>query len=114
VGKLMREVDPTPILARFAVWDGTNKEEALRFQQLERQRDLLLDSDEALSELIAEHPGLDVQALRSLVRAARREREKNAALPAGREPQRKHYRALFQAVKSLNTVDDSSQELDDE
>ena len=114
VGKLMRDVDPTPILARFAVWDGDSKEEALRFQQLERQRDLLLDSDEALTELIAEHPGLDVQALRSLVRAARRERETNAALPAGRGPQRKHYRALFQALKALDQLNDSNQELDDD
>ena len=42
-----------------------------------------------------------MQHLRAVIRAARKEKQANAALLQGQEPQKKQYRALFQALKAL-------------
>jgi ribosome-associated protein len=70
-------------------------------QRLEILRDRLLADDETLTELLDTFPGLDIQALRAQIRAARKEARENTMLPDGREPMRKHYRALFQTLKKL-------------
>ena len=62
--------------------------------RLEATRDkLLADEESALPELIAAYPQLDRQHLRSLLRQARLEREKN-------KPPRA-YREIFQLLKDL-------------
>lgn len=101
VGKLMRDADAAPILAQLDEWDSGSREHAAHFHSLERWRERLLREDEALTRYIAEHPAADAQHLRALIRAARREAEHNAQRPEGHEPQRKHYRALFQEIKRL-------------
>jgi ribosome-associated protein len=68
-----------------------------------------MTDDQALTDWLAEHPGTDVQALRSLIRAARQEHAKNLALNPGQAPQKKHYRALFQAIKAAMPGPDSSE-----
>jgi ribosome-associated protein len=58
-------------------------------------RDRLIAEDEtALSELIAEHPQVDRQHLRSLVRQARLERETPNKPPRA-------FREIFQLLKEL-------------
>lgn len=99
VGKLMRDADGPTIAAQLDLWENGTREQAAYFHELERWRDRLFADDEALTAFIAAHPGADVQHLRSLIRAARKEAAANAALTEGREPQRKHYRALFQEIK---------------
>ncbi|MBU4611520.1 ribosome-associated protein [Achromobacter sp. GG226] len=99
VGKLMRDADGPAIEAQLDIWENGTREQARYFHELERWRDRLMDDDEALTPFIAAYPNADVQQLRSLIRAARKEAATNAALPDGREAQRKHYRALFQAIK---------------
>lgn len=42
-----------------------------------------------------------MQQLRAVIRAARKEKAANSALLQGQEPQKKHYRALFQTLKTL-------------
>ena len=70
------------------------RREAARLHRLEAWRERLLEEgDEALAELIAEHPDADRQKLRQLVRNARLEREKQRPPHAFRE--------LFRELKAL-------------
>jgi len=73
---------------------------------LESFRDELLSDDQALTDLLSRHPGADVQHLRALIRAGRKELDANKQLRPGQEPQKKHYRALFQALKSLESTEE--------
>ena len=104
VGKLMRNdgVNADAIREQMDVWEHGSREEARSQHRLEALRDLLLRDDDALTELLATCEVPDVQQFRATIRAARKEMKHNEALPAGSEPQRKHYRALFQALKTLN------------
>jgi ribosome-associated protein len=61
--------------------------------RLEALREKLLDHDEALQALIDQHPSIDRQHLRSLIRQARIERD------ASKPP--KAYREIFQLLKGL-------------
>ena len=70
---------------------------------LETLRDELLADDQALTDLLTRHPLVDVQHLRALIRAGRKEVDANKQLRPGQEPQKKHYRALFQALKSIES-----------
>lgn len=101
VGKLMRDADADAIRHQLDVWENGSREEAAAMHQLEAQRDLLLQDDQALTELLAEHPQADVQHLRALIRAGRKEQEANKNLQPGQAPKRKHYRALYQELKTL-------------
>jgi ribosome-associated protein len=98
IGKLMRDVDAAPIRAYLDRLKGNDAQQLAWLQRIERQRDALLASDEAVQALIAEHPDLDIQALRQRVRNARAER---AAIAAGQHKPPKHFRALFQFLKAL-------------
>jgi ribosome-associated protein len=95
IGKLMRrEEDAEPI--RQAVTDSQlgRAKDSLALHEAERWRAELLATDDALTRWAAQHPGSDMQQLRSLVRAAR----KDAAL----EPEKRSgraFRELFQFIK---------------
>ena len=93
IGKLMRDVDPAPIVAKLEAWKGTSHAHVAYQHQLERWRDRLLESDDALTELLAAHPHSDVQHLRTLIRNAHKERE------AQKPP--KHYRELYQVLREI-------------
>ena len=101
VGKLMRDVNVEPIQQMLAAWEGDSAEQIAAFHQLERWRDRLLDNDEHLTAFINHYPAADVQHLRALVRAARKEQQNNEQLLPGQDPQRKQFRALFQEIKRL-------------
>ncbi|MGE8548686.1 ribosome biogenesis factor YjgA [Alcaligenes sp. WGS1538] len=107
VGKLMRQVDPEPILQQLDVWENGSREQTQAMHRLEALRDLLLRSDDALTEFMNEFPGADIQQLRTLIRAARKESQKNETLMPGQDPQRKHYRALYQYIKTLVDLSES-------
>lgn len=104
VGKLMRsaDIDPEAIRRQLDTWAHGSREEARAQHRLEALRDLLLRDDQALTELLATYEVPDVQQLRATIRAARKEARHNESLTPGHEPQRKHYRALFQTLKNLN------------
>lgn len=105
VGKLMRQADADAIRAQLDIWQNGSREETQALHRLEAQRDRLLADDEALTKLLAEYPDADSQHLRTLIRAGRKEIQHNLTLQQGQEPQRKHFRALFQALKSLNDTE---------
>lgn len=114
IGKLMREIDAAPIREQLARWDGQSHEAARTLHDVERWRDRLIADDAALTELAARHRGLDVQALRTAIREARRE----AALPVTtQERPRKHYREVFRLVRAAlegGAQQDDAEEADDE
>ncbi|WP_269533508.1 ribosome biogenesis factor YjgA [Chitinimonas sp. BJYL2] len=93
IGKLMRQIDPAPIQALLADLRGDNDRKTAWLHQVERTRDELLADDKGVAELINTFPHIDIQQLRQLVRNARAER-------AAQKPP-KHYRALFQFIKTL-------------
>lgn len=93
IGRLMRDVDPAPILAKFGEWEGTSREQAAKFHQLERWREKLLADDQAVGELVLAHPAADVQRIRTLVRNAHKEQAANRPPKSSRE--------LFQELRRL-------------
>ena len=101
VGKLMRDAPADVIRKQLDVWENGSREETAAMHRLEGLRDRLLDDDDALTRLLTNNPQADAQQLRTLIRAARKEKLANASLLQGQEPQKKHYRALFQALKTL-------------
>ncbi len=101
VGKLLRTADTQAIAAKLDEWKNGSREQTAHMHRMETLRDRLIEDDAALTRLLNDYPQADSQTLRTLIRGARKEQEQNARLPEGHEPQRKHYRALFQAIKSL-------------
>jgi ribosome-associated protein len=85
---------------------GENRErqrqETAAMHRLEALRERLLEDDEAAAALIAEHPSIDRQHLRSLVRQARSERAAN-------KPPRA-YREIFQLLKELQQDEGAGEE----
>lgn len=103
VGKLMRKAPAEAIRNQIDIWKNGSRAEAAAVHRLEALRDLLLRDDQALTQLVNDYPDADARQLHGLVRNARQEEKKNAALLQGQDPQRKHYRALFQALKQLDS-----------
>lgn len=95
IGKLMRQVDPEPIREAVAAFKLGHAKDSLALHESERWRARLLAEDGALQDFINQHAGIDVQQLRSLVRAARKD-------AAGAPEQRngRAFRELFQFIKA--------------
>ena len=93
IGKLMRDVETAPIIAKLNAWKGISQQHIGYMHQLERWRERLLENDATLTELLARHPEADAQRLRTLIRNAQKERE------AQKPP--KHFRELFQALREI-------------
>ena len=74
IGKLMRSENHQQIAETLARFEDNKRFFRQRFQRLEIIRDELIeDGDQALNELINNHPELDRQHLRQLIRQARKE-----------------------------------------
>lgn len=93
IGKLMRQVEPEPIERALDDLTGDSRAAVALMHHCERWRDRLLDDDAALTELLRAQPAVDVQALRAMIRAARRERD--GQLPP------KHARELYRLLHEL-------------
>ncbi len=96
VGKKMRtltEEEVAVIQKTVDSWRGASKAETAALHLIERQRERLLADDGALTELRTQHPDIDIQHLRTLVRNARKEQAENKPPKA--------YREIFQILKSL-------------
>jgi ribosome-associated protein len=91
IGRLMREVDAGPIREQLAALKGDSAQAAAQHRRLEALRGRLLEDDAALTDFAAAHPGADLQALRSLLRSARKEQKE------GKPP--RAYRELFRFLK---------------
>jgi ribosome-associated protein len=73
IGKLMRKVDPEPVRAALAMVAGQSALARAQQRRLQGWRERLIGDDAALTAFAAEHPGADLQELRTLIRNARKE-----------------------------------------
>jgi len=112
VGKKMRtltEEEVAAIQRTIDSWRGASKAETATMHSFEKKRDKLLADDKALTELLEQHPHLDAQHLRTLIRNARKEQ-------ADSKPP-KAYREIFQILKQLHAEANKAaglQDLDEE
>ena len=93
IGKLMKFEDVEPLREAVAAFKLGSAKDTLALHQAEYWRDQLLSEEDAFERWIKEYPQTDGQQMRSLVRAARKEKL---------EPGARHgraYRDLFQMVK---------------
>ncbi len=107
VGKKMRTLDEAEVAIiqqTIDSWKGMSKADTAALHALERRRDKLLADDKALTVLLAEHPELDGQHLRTLIRNARKEQAENKPPKA--------YREIFQILKDLSKKAKGSQAAD--
>jgi ribosome-associated protein len=93
--RLLSEDEIAAIRKQIDVIEGPGRVETAHLHRMERLRERLLGNDEVLTELIAQHPSLDVQNLRTLIRNARKEKESNKPPKASRE--------IFQVLRELDT-----------
>lgn len=94
IGRLMRDTDADPIREQLAVVEGHSAQAAAHHRRLEAWRERLLADDEALTEFAAAHPRTDLQALRALLRNAKKE------VMEGRPP--RAFRELFRFLKDAD------------
>jgi ribosome-associated protein len=85
IGKLMRNIDPEPVLAKLEGLKLRHDAEVRRFQQIERWRDRLLADPGSAEELLLAHPGADRQAVLGLIRKALDERAAERPSTGARE-----------------------------
>ena len=73
IGKVMRKIDAEPVRAALATVAGQSAAARAQQKRLESWRERLIGDDSALTAYANEHPDADVQALRALIRNARKE-----------------------------------------
>ena len=95
IGKLMRDLDPAPIIDALEARKAKALEQNRNFHRIEAWRDRLLDEgDIALNDFLNDYPSADRQKLRQLMRQAKKEAEQ------GKPP--KSARNLFQYLRELS------------
>ncbi|TAM21454.1 MAG: DUF615 domain-containing protein [Rhodanobacter sp.] len=107
LAKVMRrydEADFANVRAELGENRDKQRQETAAMHRLEALRERLIadDGDAALSTLLDQHPGIDRQHLRSLIRQARVEK-----LAPNKPP--KAYREIFKLLKDLPRSHDSSE-----
>jgi ribosome-associated protein len=86
IGKLMRQIDPEPVLAKLAERKQRHDLEIRHFQQIERWRDRLLSEPaDGLKELLQEYPHADRAILSKLLEKAEKERLEQRSPVGARE-----------------------------
>lgn len=93
IGKLMRSEEIEPIQAKIDQFQGVSTVATALLHRIERLRNEMISSDDAITRFLNEFPEANIQVLRNLVRNARKEAELNKPL--------KSYRELFQEVKFI-------------
>ena len=94
VGKQMRFADEAPLRAAVDAFKLGSAKDTLLLHEVERWRDELVADDAAATRWAQTYPASDLQQLRSLLRAARKDA---AAAPEQRNG--RGYRELFQFIK---------------
>ncbi len=85
IGKLMRNIDPEPVLAKLAERKQRHDVEIRHFQQIEQWRDRLLSEPSASDELLKEYPNADRDVLARLLEKAGKERAEQRSPVGARE-----------------------------
>ncbi|MEF9444566.1 ribosome-associated protein [Burkholderia sp. 1B3(2022)] len=109
VGRVMRSLTDDETAALRTALDaqrGVNKAATARLHWIERTREQLLASDDALTEFLLQHPDADIQEGRTLIRNARKEAQQ------GKPP--RYFRELFQWIKAAGGASDSDDDAADD
>lgn len=119
IGKIMRGIDAEPLREAVASFKLPGAKETLALHTAERWRDRLIAEDDAFTQWMGEHPGTDAQALRTLIRNARKDQATAAAAAAQgaeapTERKGRAYRELFQQIKSTLAAAAAAAAQDDE
>lgn len=88
IGKMMRSRDPEPLQEALDKIRNKHNQATAEFHKLEQLRDRLLSGgNDALQEVLAEHPALgeEMQRLRQLIRQAAKEQKENKPPKSSRE-----------------------------
>jgi len=94
--KVLRDEDVDTLRAQYDRITSPHQVSDGQMKKLETLRSKLLEGgNEAVSELVAKHPNIEVQKLRQLIRQAKKEVEK--------EKPSKNYKELFQFIKNIQT-----------
>jgi len=95
----LHKIDVTPIQERFARFNNKSAHATREHHILERWRDRLIkEGNDALTELLDEHPHADRQHLRQLLRSAQKEAETNKPPKSSRQ--------LYRYLKELFNFDE--------
>jgi ribosome-associated protein len=96
IGRLMRSVDADPIREQLDTLRGQSRRASQELHRIERWRERLLkEGDSALTELVDDHPDIDRNYLRQLIRNAKKEMLDNKAPRSSR--------ALFRYLREFLT-----------
>lgn len=93
IGRLMRDIDPAPIVEKLSAMKGTSAKQNAMMHLAEQWREKLIHEPGALEALVRDFPAAPGQRILELVGKVRAERE------AKRPP--KHFRELYQVLHSL-------------
>ena len=85
IGKIMRKIDPAPVRAAVAAISSQSAASRASQKRLEQWREKLIADDAALTQFAGEHAGADLQAMRTLIRNARKEIAESKSPRAQRE-----------------------------
>lgn len=95
IGKLMRDLDSTPIREALDALDRSHRADTAEFHRLEALRDTLLEQgDQAIGEVLTRYPHADRSHLRQLLR----QHDRNA----GHERLSQAGRQLFRYLRELD------------
>lgn len=93
IGRLMRDVDPAPIVEQLAAIEAPNRKQTALLHLAEKWRDEMLRDPLAADRFTREFPQADAGKLRALAAAAAEERRGTKAP--------KHFRELFHAINTV-------------
>ena len=93
IGKIMRDIDATPLRAAMDEINGNSEAANIRQHRLERLRTRLMEDEAVFSEVARDFPAADMQHLRQLRRNALKEAQQ------GKPP--RAYRELFRELRDL-------------
>jgi len=85
IGKLMRSIDPEPLLAKLKERKHRHDVEVRHFQKIENWRERLLEEPDAVEELLDEYSAADRGELSRLLDKAAKERAEQRSPSAARE-----------------------------
>jgi ribosome-associated protein len=101
IGKIMRDVDVTPLRAAMDEVKGKSEAANIRQHRLEKLRTRLMEDEAVFSELARDFPAADLQHLRQLRRNALKEAQ------LGKPP--RAYRELFRELRELEGTEDAAE-----
>ncbi|KGQ63340.1 ribosome biogenesis factor YjgA [Gallibacterium anatis] len=93
IGKLLRQRDIEPLQVALDKLENKHNQQQILLHKIEAYREALLkNGDETINQLLNDYPTLERQKLRTLIRNALKEKEKNAPPKA--------YREIYQYLKA--------------